>query len=355
MNKLALAASLLMAMVACAVPDPVEAPVQQPTNASALWSFETAVRSLRDESCPGGSPDTDPMPIQITAVPVDLKDAGAHPPLPASVAFAGGWRLTSGNTNFGGLSGMETLPDGDILTVSDVGAFVWIGLSSGRPDGTGKLAYMRGQDGSHLSGKSDGDAEGLALRDGLALVSFERNHRIEAFDLGNCGADARAARVAHLPFDVAGRPIDENQGAEALSILPAGTLKFGFENFGGDPSPLGVVLSTGEGVLTGDTAANPPGYSLVGLDETTDETGQPVTVTLFRSYDPIRGNRNIITWSTSDIRIELKRPMTVDNFEGIAAEFVSADTLRIWLISDNNFSDRQQTLLYAFDVDTRAE
>tara|TARA_R110002049_G_scaffold3320_2_gene25595 strand:+ start:400 stop:1554 length:1155 start_codon:yes stop_codon:yes gene_type:complete len=355
MNKMALAASLLMALVACAAPDPAEVPVKQPTSASALWSFDTAVRSIRDESCPGGPLKTDPMPIRIGAASIDLKDAGASPVLPATVTFVGGWHLTSGNANFGGLSGMEILPDGDLLTISDVGAFVWIGLSNGGPDGTGKLAYMHGQDGAHLSGKSEGDAEGLAFRDGVALVSFERNHRIEAFDLANCGANVRAVPVARLPFDLDGKSIGENQGAEALSILPAGTLKFGLESFGGGPSPMGSVLSSGQGFFTGATATNPRGYSLVGLDETTDPIGQPVTVTLYRSYDPIRGNRNIITWSTSDIQIELKRPMTVDNFEGIAAEFLDADTLRIWLVSDNNFSERQQTLLYVFDIDTRTE
>ena len=42
--------------------------------------------------------------------------------------------------------------------------------------------------------------------------------------------------------------------------------------------------------------------------------------------------------------------MTVDNFEGLALT-TQGDTLRLWLISDDNFSDRQQTLLYAFDLD----
>ncbi|WP_299951115.1 esterase-like activity of phytase family protein [Hyphomonas sp. BRH_c22] len=355
MKKLAFAVALLMGLASCAAPDPVDVPVREPASETALWSFDTAVQSLRGHSCPAGTPAVEPTAIAIAAVPINLNDADATPPLPDSVVFAGGWRLTSGNVNFGGLSGIETLPDGNLLTVSDFGAFVWIGLSDGYPDGTGNLAYMLGADGTQLSGKSAGDAEGLAFRDGLALVSFERDHRIEAFDLANCGANARAAPVAGLPFDVAGKPIDDNHGAEALSLQPAGTIEFGLESFGGGASPLGAVLATGKGVLTGDMAPNPKGYSLVGFDETTDATGEPVSVTLYRSYDPIRGNRNIITWTRSDIEIKLKRPMTVDNFEGIAAEILDADTMRIWLISDNNFSDRQQTLLFAFDIDTRTE
>lgn len=355
MNKSVLIASLVLGLVACSAPEPVAPVTVAPTSASALWSFEASARALRVESCPPGTLDLSPLAIQITAVPVELDTSRTHPGLPASVTFAHGWSLTSGNNNFGGLSGLETLPDGDLLSVSDKGAFVWIGLAASEPDGTGKLAYMLGQDGKQLSGKADGDAEGLAVRDGIALVSFERDHRIEAFDLGACGADATAARVARLPFDASGKPIAENQGAEALSISPAGTLTFGLESLFGGPSPLGIILANGDGVMTGEMAPNPRGYSLVGLDEAVDAAGMPVTVTLYRSYDPIRGNRNIVTWSTSDLQIELERPMMVDNFEGVAAEFIDDDTLRIWLISDNNFSARQQTLLYAFDVDIGAE
>ena len=355
MNKPVLIASLLMGVAACSAPDSVAPVAVAPTSASALWSFETSARALRDESCPPGTSELAPLAIQITAAPVALDESRANSALPASVTFAHGWSLTSGNQSFGGLSGLETLPDGNLLSVSDAGTFVWIGLSDSEPNGTGRLAYMLGRDGKQLSGKTQGDAEGLAVLDGLALVSFERDHRIEAFDLAECGADARAARVAGLPFEVSGKPIGENQGAEALSILPAGHLKFGLESLFSGPSPLGIVLANEDGVLTGEMASNPGGYSLVGLDEAVDASGNPVTVTLYRSYDPIRGNRNIVTWSTSDLQIELKRPMMVDNFEGVAAEFIDADTLRIWLISDNNFSARQQTLLYAFDVDTGTE
>ncbi len=355
MKKSLLLAPLLMAMAACTAPRTTTPAAITPSPTTALWSFETASRTLREESCPIGTAGASPLSLGITAAPVALNDGDANPPLPDTVAFAGGWGLTSDNANFGGLSGLETLPDGTLLSISDVGAFVWLGMTDGRPDGTGKLAYMLAQDGSQLSGKADGDAEGLVYRDGLAIVSFERNHRLEAFDLENCGASARAALAAMLPDTVAGKSIDENQGAEALSISPDGTLTYGFESMFGGPSAMGAVFADGTSTLTGDVADNPRGYSFVGRDEIASSAGSPIILTLYRSYDPIRGNRNIITWSTSTDRIELKRPMLVDNFEGIAGELRDDGTLRIWMISDNNFSDKQQTLLYAFDVDISAE
>ncbi|KDA01376.1 hypothetical protein HOC_16012 [Hyphomonas oceanitis SCH89] len=355
MKKTCLIALLLMSIGACAAPEIAETAATKPSPATALWSFESASRNLREESCPAGTRFGAPLSLDITATPVSLNDEDANPPLPDVATFAGGWSLTSDNTNFGGLSGLETLPDGKLLSISDVGAFVWLGMTDGHPDGTGELAYMLGQDGGQLSGKAEGDSEGLAYRDGLAIVSFERNHRLEAFDLENCGAAARAALVAKLPAEANGKPIDENQGAEALSISRDGILTYGLESLFGGPSPMGEVFANGTSKLTGEDAANPRGYSFVGRDEVPVSSKSPIIITLYRSYDPIRGNRNIITWSTSDERIELKRPMLVDNFEGVAGEIGAEGRLRIWMISDNNFSGKQQTLLYAFDVDISSE
>jgi hypothetical protein len=39
-----------------------------------------------------------------------------------------------------------------------------------------------------------------------------------------------------------------------------------------------------------------------------------------------------------------------DNFEGLAARVLETGELRLWIVSDNNFSKMQRTLIYAFDV-----
>ena len=41
--------------------------------------------------------------------------------------------------------------------------------------------------------------------------------------------------------------------------------------------------------------------------------------------------------------------VTVDNFEGIAVQTLSPTTDRIVIVSDDNFSDRQKTLLMVLD------
>ena len=50
---------------------------------------------------------------------------------------------------------------------------------------------------------------------------------------------------------------------------------------------------------------------------------------------------------------ELNVFFNIDNFEGIAAKLMSDGRVRLYLISDNNFAQKQRTLLYVFDVVSR--
>jgi hypothetical protein len=282
----------------------------------------------------------------ISALPADPKVR----PLPAGVRIAGAWHLTAENANFGGLSGLARVPGG-LLAVSDGGAFVWINLDGGAPDGTGALAYMRAADGLILSGKQAQDAEGLAWRDGAAFVSFERDHRIERFDLGACGAAARAVRVAALPATIDGRSVPENEGAEALWLGPAASLNFGYEMDRAGRAPIGTVPAGQVAQLDGKGLETPPGLRLVGADTFTDPDGAIRRAVLFRGYSPFSGARVELAWGEGAAdRLRLEKPWATDNFEGVAAEILPGGQLRLWLISDDNFSASQRTLLYAFDV-----
>jgi hypothetical protein len=42
--------------------------------------------------------------------------------------------------------------------------------------------------------------------------------------------------------------------------------------------------------------------------------------------------------------------LTIDNFEGIAAKEMPDGGIRLYIISDNNFSASQRTLLMVFDL-----
>lgn len=318
-----------------------------------LWRASDHAGALIAASCPPGTKREAPLPVDLTATPVSVGEAAQIARrIPETVSISGAWELASSNSNVGGLSGLALLPaseGGGLLSVSDAGAFVWISLENGAPSGA-KISYMQGSDGAMLTGKTEGDAEGLVWSDGLALVSFERSFRIEAFALSACGSAARAARVANLPGQHNGRNIDENQGPEALYLEADGALGFGYEGMLGT-SPLGRVLADGTAEWTGDTAPAPSLHGLVGREIVPLPNGTARTLELFRAWDPLQGNRIRLTWGTGeDETLTLSRPLLVDNFEGIAAEALSDQLIRVWIVSDNNFSASQKTLLYALDV-----
>lgn len=347
--RLILSGLLGLSLAACAAPDVQPNPVDPVSETP--WTFEVAAGDLRAASCPEGAAfeRAQNMPINVEAI-----DRGTQEQQDAAISgatFAGAWHLTADEPNFGGLSGLDTMRSGSLLAVTDAGAFVWIGIvpETAVPDGIGSIAYMRGADGDFLSGKREADSEGLVFEDGLALVSFERDHRIEAFDLEGCGAAALAARVADLPAVIGGKKVPENKGPEALSLLPTGELRAGFEFRKNEGSPSGLIMDDG-GLGMLEYAGQPGVYLLTGADQQSD-----MGVQVFRAYDPVRGNRNLIYVYDADgqrAKIELKAPLPVDNFEGVAFGKNADGATRIWLISDDNFNtENQRTLLFAFDLD----
>ncbi len=322
-------------------------------------SFPDVAANRAFASCPEGEAYAPPQPIRLDAIPIELgtKEA-ASKALAPNVSYAGGWHLTSDEPNFGGLSGLDILEDGNLLAVSDAGAFVQIDLVSGVPNGASTISYMRGPDGTLLDGKRTSDAEGLHVEFGLAVVSFERDHRVAAFNLDACGAAARGVPVsAGSAIGADGGPapsglpedLPENNGLEALTFSDGyfltgieagdrtGTPLFRPTVFGGQFDPAGLLPT-------------PRNFKLTGLD-TVDEH----TYALFRRYVPVFGNTIEVRRFSSlehegDRLFRLDRSVSVDNFEGIAATKLEDGTVRLFIISDDNFSAQQRSLLMAFDV-----
>ena len=48
--------------------------------------------------------------------------------------------------------------------------------------------------------------------------------------------------------------------------------------------------------------------------------------------------------SDAEIILHFGKPLTIDNFEGIAVQRQADGTDRIFIVSDDNFSDRQRNL-----------
>ena len=344
---------VLAGLMACTAPaERAESLATPPvTPAGGLWHFEQAAPALREASCPAGTLRETFLALEFSAEPLLPDEALAiSRRLPDGAYLTGSWRLSSPDPNFGGLSGLAILPDDKLLGVTDAGAWVKLHLDAGEPV-FAEIAYLRGADGRFLSGKVRSHAEGLAWRDGIALVSFEQDHRIKAYNLSGCGSAARGVRIAALPDSVMGRRVHPNRGAEGLTLTPGGQLLFGYEAPADAGSPLGTLTAEAEAVWTGEGLGNPGGYALTGLESLALPGGREVRLTLFRSYNPVRGARVILRWGEGESgQISLSRPVLTDNFEGLAVEAVDANRIRVWIVSDDNFSAQQQTLLYRFEI-----
>lgn len=312
------------------------------------WQFEDASAELRAASCPDGVPFARADDLPIIATPVDLGeglDPQTHLP---GATFVGGWHLNSDNPALGGLSGLDLFPSGNLLTVTDEGAFVWINVGDDGAPASAHLAEMLGSDGQVIGAKREKDAEGLALQDGLALVSLERDHRILAFDLEGCGVNARGADVAQLGDRISGmaRDMDSNGGAEGLALeAPTGELLIGIETLDVGAPIAKLADNRVAGILFHIADGQAP--RITGLDTLNDQL-----FVLRREYEAGYGNTILVQRAQdgyTETLVHLDPTVTVDNFEGIAA-VETPEGVRLWIVSDNNFSPNQRTLLFAFDV-----
>lgn len=342
-------------------------------------------------SCPDGVAAADAENIAIEAARVPLQSLNPGRRDIGELAFVEGFHITSSDKRFGGLSGVDLLDDGNLLAISDQGDFVWIDLG---PDGLtpkhARIAGMKDAEGNALRGKADGDAEGVALVDGVALVSFERNHRVLAFDVGKCGAQARGMPVSRNglgDFTAAltreALTVGGNEGAEALAVTPDWYMFAGIEALAANASALSARAIEARPEFDLRIGEGAPG--MVGIDVLPDEKDEErlIAYSLHRSTNPLA--TNVIVLVETEFHRELDqahlpanriseiesrshirfRPVasrvlagmnmfvTIDNFEGVAARRMPDGAVRLYVIADNNFSASQRTLLMIYDVKRR--
>ncbi len=343
-------AGLVLLLPACrgAAPENIA-----PLTEGETWSLETAHDALMTQSCPDGPGEGFEMSFLVDVEPVALGAPDRIETALNGVTYVGGWALSATPASFGGLSGLKVLPDGDLLTVSDAGAFVHIPFDQEElsPKGRANLSFLRDAAGEMLSGKTQADAEGLEYRDGLALVSFERHHRILAYGYGLCGSRARGIEVADIGAapKTFGRSIPGNSGPEALALTRKG-LTIGLETVVGGMGPTAIIDADGDAQFTAIPWTDGESLPLVGMDE-----AGGVLYTLHRAWNPLSGNTIHVRRHRADGEnerlVSLARPLSVDNFEGIAAKVLPDGRTRLFLIADDNFSNDQRTLLFVFETE----
>lgn len=322
-----------------------------PAWAQTAWALDAHHSSIRDASCVATKAPEGWRTLPLRSEPAPLTHSPElSSPLPGGVSFAGGWHLIVDSSHFGGLSGLDFIDGKTLLAVTDRGYFVQIPLFDEGPSGMVFMQPMRLETRFPFVAKLDRDAEGLLYDDGVALVSFERDFRTLAFDM-DCAVAPLGVTIGSPPGSVDGVRIGNNKGPEALWSSPEGDIVFGYEQRVKDSFVAGTLKPDGTFALKRLERDIDAEFGLVGGDGLKPTKAGFVSARLFRAYENRRGNRIHLELSWDDqepIVLALAAPMSVDNFEGVA--LTETDTgVRAYLISDDNFSERQRTLLFAFD------
>jgi hypothetical protein len=302
-----------------------------------------------------------PVKIEVRATPIaafESRDPARNQF--GALEFRGGLQLTSTYRYFGGFSGLHVEADGArFLSVSDRGRWLRgrIVYQSGRPSGIAdaEMAPILGADGQPLAVRGWYDTESLTMDRGIAYVGIERVNRIVRFDYGKDGLLARGEPIA-VPPGV--QTLPSNKGLEALAAVPAGL-------------PLaGTLIAISERGL--DTAGNILAFLIGGptpgdftLRRTDDFDATDATVTegdllvLERRFGFLSGaGMRIRAIPLGDIKpgavvtgrvlIEADLGYEIDNMEGMGVHKNAAGETIITLVSDDNFSPIQRTILLQF-------
>jgi hypothetical protein len=284
--------------------------------------------------------------VPITAEPVPLNPADPKQDRIGDFVYAGGLALTStGTARLHGLSDLRILSGNKLVAISDEGDLLEADLlfdKGGRPARliNARFSALADLDGKPLQGKQESDSEGLAiLADGERLVSFEGRHRIWRYP-------AAGGAAQEAPFPMAAADFPPNGGMEALAAYPAG----GPDAFvvGGEESGQTWICRLTGPCVPSATVPKPREFGLVAAVA----LPQGRMAYLLRAWDAAQGNRITLTVrdATREIaRMDMARPMTIDNLEGLDAVTDSDGSIRFYLISDDNFQSSQRTLLMAFD------
>lgn len=158
--------------------------------------------------------------MEISVRPITQFKIGSDAKNFGPLEFVGGLEMTSYARDFGGLSAFRFLkPGGDFIGVADTG-FWFFGTivhdADKRPAGVEnfRMAQMVDEAGRPIDEKWEVDAEGLGVRDGIATVGFERNHRIAQFRIE---PDAMKAPFRQLDFLVPKYELRQNRGFETVT------------------------------------------------------------------------------------------------------------------------------------------
>jgi len=306
-----------------------------------------------------------PVKIDVAARTIDAFD----PREPDAVRFGalefrGGLELTSPYREFGGLSAIRVAADGEhFVSLTDKGNWLTGRIAydvHGRPSGVtdAVMAPMLGPDGRPLAAHGWYDTESIAQDGGTLYVGIERVNRIVRFDFGRAGVLARATPIP-IPPGIAKLP--NNKGLEAMAVVPKGL-------------PLaGTLIAISERGL--DAAGNLKAFLIGGPSQgefsiRRSDDFDISDCALLPAGDLLLLERKFSWWSGVAMRIRrvalaaiapgalvdgvklifADMGRQIDNMEGLSVHRAAQGDLILTLVSDDNFSALQRTILLQFKL-----
>lgn len=305
-----------------------------------------------------------PARIEVRAKPVtsfDARDPSRR--RFGALEFRGGIELTSSHRDFGGLSAIRVAPDGQrFIAATDKGQWlrgriVYDGeLPVGVADA--EMAPMLGADGKPLAQGGWYDTESLAEDGGMLYVGIERVHRIVRFDYGKDGLLARGRPIS-VPSALSSLP--KNAGIEGMVFVPrdrplGGTLiafsERGLDADGnirafliGGPSPGQFTVKRSDNFDITDAAVAPDGDLLVLERRFSWRRGLAIRIRRL----PLAEVKPAALVD-GPVLLDVDLGYHIDNFEGLSVHRSASGATVLTLISDDNFTFLQQTLLVQFTL-----
>jgi len=276
--------------------------------------------------------------------------------------FAGGLEINASSRHFGALSGFRFVEgQGRFVGVTDTGFWVdgtLVRDADGKPAAIGELAMtaIAGRGGAPITGKWQADAEGIAAHNGGFWISFEREHRIARYETD--GGERRWQAAAPPPVPL--HELRRNRGFEGIAI-------------GTKASALtGALVGVTENSLDADgnvmafvrpATGEPFEFSVTKRDDfyVTDVDFMPDgdLILLERRFNVRDGvamrlrridDAEITSRATIDGEILLEADMRfqIDNMEGLSITEDDDGVARLTIVSDDNHSILQRSLLIEF-------
>jgi hypothetical protein len=305
-----------------------------------------------------------PVSIEIEARPIPSFDTRDRSHLRfGSLQYRSGLVLTSKFGGFGGLSGLRLDAKGEqFIAISDKGTW-FTGKIVYRGDAmTGladvEAAPMLGADGKPIASHGWFDTESIALDGSLVYIGIERVNQILRFDFGKDGTRSRGQVVA-TPAAV--RKLPNNKGLESLVMVPkgmplAGTLiaisERGLDADGnllaflvGGPTPGQFSIRRTKDFDISDAVLLPSGDLLILERKFSLLTGMVVRIRRM-SLKSVAPGAIVDGPSIFDADLGYE----IDNMEGLDAYIGPDGATVLTMVSDDNFSMIQRTLLLQFTL-----